>query len=220
MPCRICFGFILFSALIVFDIFAILNAIEPLVSGDSMDLSPNNTSTVDTTNGTSPEEEAIIRLIVKKFMDMNADNITQDLMAEMEIYPDWVALGAAYEPMEVTLVKLELVAIVLLLLLNLLALLGLKRRQACLLVPWMIVYFTGVCASYLRALILFIKQLNEKHDSSSSINMIFYSLGTGIVFNLAWLFVLTIFKELLRNQEEGRHGPAEISITDIFETGF
>ena len=168
MPCRICFGFILFSALIVFDIFAILNAIEPLVSGDSMDLSPNNTSTVDTTTGTSPEEEAVIRLIVKKFMDMNADNITHDLMAKMEIYPDWIAFTAAHEPMEVTLVKLELVAIVLLLLLNLLALLGLKRRQACLLVPWMIVYFTGVCASYLRALIVFIKQLNEKQDSSSS----------------------------------------------------
>ena len=162
---------------------------------------------VDTTNGTSLEEEAVIRLMVKKFMDMNADNITQDSMAKVKIYLDWVALIAAQEPMEVSLVKLELLAIVLLLLLNLLALLGLKRKQACLLVPWMIAYFTGVCVSYIRALTLFIQQLTEKHDSSITI---FYPLSTAIVFNLAWLFVLTIFKELLRNPQEGRLGPARV----------
>ena len=46
---------------------------------------------------------------------------------------------------EVTTVTLEVVAIATLLLCDLVAVLGLKRRQMCFLVPWIIVSFTGLC---------------------------------------------------------------------------
>ena len=201
--CRIWFSYILFSVLIVFDIFAVLNAVQPLLPEDpNMDLgSLNNSSKVETWNHT-PEEEVVIGLMVKEFKEFHADNISLDLMAKMEVYLDWVALAVAQESKEVTMVTLEVLAIVILLLFNLVALLGLNRRQACLLVPWMIVYFTGFCASYFRALVLLIEQVNEKEEDGSSITSIFYPLGTAIIFTLAWIFVFTIFKELIRNQQE------------------
>ena len=200
--CRIWFSYILFSALIVFDIFAVLNAVQPLLSEDPMDHgSLNNSSKVETWNHT-PEEEVVIGLMVKEFKEFHADNISLHLMAKMELYLDWVALAVAQESKEVTMVTLEVLAIVILLLFNLVALLGLNRRQACLLVPWMIVYFTGLCASYFRALVLLIEQVNEKEEDDSSITSIFYPLGTAIIFTLAWIFVFTIFKELIRNQQE------------------
>ena len=201
--CRIWLSYILFSALIVFDIFAVLNAVQPLLSEDpNMDLgSSNNSSKVETWKPT-PEEKVVIGLMVKEFKEFHADNISLDLMAEMELYLDWVALAIAQESKEVTMVTLEVLAIIILLLFNLVALLGLNRRQACLLVPWMIVYFTGLCASYFRALVLLIEQVNEKEEDDSSITSIFYPLGTAIIFTLAWIFVFTIFKELIRNQQE------------------
>ena len=192
--CQIWFSYILFSALIVFDI-SVLNAIRPLLI--LPDLNENNGSKVETTNYTS-EKEIVIGLIVKEFEELHADNISFELMAKMELYLDWVALAVAQESMEVRMVILKVLAIVILLIANLVAILGLNRRQACLLVPWMIVYFTGLCASYFRALVLIMEQVKEKKEGSS----IFYPLGTAIIFTLAWIFVFTIFKKLVRNQQE------------------
>ena len=121
---RIWFSYILFSSLIVFDIFAILNTIEPLVSRDSVDEQTNNSSMVEMTNHTSEEE--VIHL-VKELKDFDAaNNVTLDLMSKMEIYLDWVALTGAQETKEVIMATLEVLAIAILLLFNLLALLGLK----------------------------------------------------------------------------------------------
>ena len=204
---RIRFSYILFSSLIVFDIFAILNTIEPLVSRDSVEVQTNNSSMVEMANHTSDEE--VIHL-VKELKDFHAaNNVTLDLMSKMEIYLNWVALTGAQESKEVIMATLELLAIAILLLFNLLALLGLKRRQACLLVPWMIVYFTGFCACYFRTLVLLIEQAEKKYYSPS-INSIFYSLGTAVVFNLAWVFVCSIFKELIKDQQEGRPGSTPV----------
>ena len=207
--CRIWSSYILFSALIVFDIFAVLNAIQPLLSADSIDVGPasNNGSKVEMTNYTS-EEEFVISLMVKEFKEFHAENnISQDLMAKMELYLDWVALAVAQESKEVTMVILEVLAILILLIANLVALLGLNRRHACLLVPWMIVYFTGLCASYFRALVLVMEQVYEKEEDGFSITSLFFPLGTAIIFTLAWIFVFTIFKGLIRNQQEEEDRP-------------
>ena len=200
LQCGIWFSYILFSSLIVFDIFVGLNAIEPLVAGNSIDLGADNSSRVDTRNGTS-KEEADIRLMVKEFMDFHAynTNISQDAMAKIEIYLNWVAVNEYQDSQEDTMATLEVLAILVLLLVNLVAILGLKRRQACLLVPWMVVYFTGTIASYFRVLVLLIEQVYETDASSS----IFSPLSTGVIFNLAWLFVFAIFKELVGNQRDG-----------------
>ena len=200
--CQIWFSYILFSALIVFDIFAVLNAIQPLLN--LPDLNANNGSKVEMTNYTS-EEEIVIGLIVKEFEELHADNVSFELMAKMELYLDWVALAVAQESMEVSMVILEVLAILILLIANLVALLGLNRRQACLLVPWMVVYFTGLCASYFRALVLLMEQVFEKEGFP--ITSLFFPLGTAIIFTLAWIFVFTIFKGLIRNQQEEEDRP-------------
>ena len=201
--CRFWFCYILFSTLIFFNIFAILNTIEPLVSGDSMDLQTNNSSMIEMANHTLEEE--VIQLVVKEFKDFHdANNITLDLMSKMDIYLEWVALTGTEESTEVMVATMEVLAISILLLFNLVALLGVKRGQACLLVPWMIIYFTGFCASYFQALVLLIELADEKYNGPSSITSIFYSLATATVFNLAWVFVCTIFKELIKDQREGR----------------
>ena len=198
------FSYILFSSLIAFDIFAILNTIEPLVSGDSMDLQTNNSSMVETKKHRSEEE--VIRLMVKEFRDFYAaNNITLDLMAKMEIYLDWVDLTGAHKSTEVIVVTMEVFAYLLLLLVNLVALIGLKRGKACFLVPWMMIYFTGFCTCYFRGLLLLVEQANAKYYGPS-ITSIFYTLATGIVFNLAWVFVCIIFKELVKDQGESRLG--------------
>ena len=109
--CRFWFSYILFSSLIFFNIFAILNTIEPLVSGDSMDVQTNNSSMVKMGNHTSEEE--VIQLMVKEFKDFHAaNNITLDLMSKMDIYLEWVALNGAQESMEVMMATMEVLAIV------------------------------------------------------------------------------------------------------------
>ena len=161
---QIWFSYFLFSTLIVFDIFAILSAIGPLVSGNSIDCCTNNSSMVD-------------------------------LMAKME------------KEKEGIMVTLEVLAIGILILFNLVALLGLRRGRACLLVPWMIAYFTGFCASYFRVLLLLAEQVDDEDDGGPSI---FDPLATAIIFNIAWLFVCTIFKELIKHQQEVRAGPVKV----------
>ena len=202
------FSYILFSSLIVFDTLAIINTIQPIVSGDSKDLQTNNSSMVEMKNHTSDEE--VIHLLVKEFGDFQAaNNITLDLMTKMEIYLDWVASSGTQESKEVIVATLEVLAIVILILFNLVALLGMKREKACLLVPWIIIYFIGFCTSYFRALLLLIEQANKKYYSPSIIS-IFNTLGTAIIFNLAWVFVCIIFKELIKNQREGRPGSTQV----------
>lgn len=201
--CRIWFSYILFSSLIVFNILLLLNAIEPLVSRDSMDQSTDNSSKVEMKNHTS-EEEAIIRILVR---DFQAENKSLDLMA-MKIAQ--AAMTEVQWFKEVTKVILEVVAIAILLLCDLLALLGLKRRQTCLLVPWMIVYFTGLCWSYFRALVLLLEQVFEMDDNSPPTSKILYPLSTVIVLNLAWVFVFSTCKGLKRNQQEGLPGPTVV----------
>lgn len=202
------FSYILFSSLIVFDIFAFLNTIEPLVSADSLDEQTNNSSMVEMANHTFEEE--VIHL-VKELKDFHAaNNVTLDLMSKMEIYLDWVAHIGAQESKEVIMATLEVLFIAILILVDLLALLGLKRRQACLLVPWMMVYFTRFCACYFQALVLLIEQADKKYHSPS-ITSIFFSLGTAVVFNFAWVFVCSIFKELIKDQQQkGRPGSTQV----------
>ena len=180
------FSYILFSSLIVFDIFVILNTIRPLVSGNSIDLQTNNSSLIETKNHTSEEEDN--RLMVEEFWEFCAsNNITLDMKTKMKIYRDWVAT-------------------VILLLVDLVALLALKKGKACLLVPWMIIYCIGFCTCYFRALLLLIMDRGNKNYYGS----VFYTLGAAIGFNLAWIFVCSIFKELIKTQEESRQGSTPV----------
>ena len=212
LQCQIWLSYILFSALIVFDIFVVLNVSEPLVSRDCMEHAngTDNSSKVELVNQRL-KEGVSTRLLVEQFINsLLADNNDLELMrlAKMEIHLDLLAIRTAQEEFkEDIMVTLAIVTIILF---NLLALFGLKRRQACLLVPWMIVYLTGFCMSYLRALVLLVEQVYKKDEDSLSITAIFYHLSTAVIFNLAWVFVFTTFKELKRNQQEGRTRPTVV----------
>ena len=203
--CQIWISYVLFISLMVYDIFALLNATEPLISKDDIDLGNNNFSMNETTNQTA--EEPYVRLMVKKMMDSHPDNITLDLMAK-DRYLDWLAV--IQESKEVGIeVTLEVLAISVLLLVNLLALVGLKRGQAFLLVPWMIVYFTGLFASYFRTLVILLEQVFRK-DANTSISSIYYPLATATIFTLAWVFVFNIFKRIKSNLDEDRRGSTRV----------
>ena len=195
--CQIWISYVLFISLMVYDIFALLNATEPLISKDDIDLGNNNFSMNETTNQTA--DEPYVRLMVKQMMDSHPDNITLDLMAK-DRYLDWLAV--IQESNEVGIeVTLEVLAISVLLLVNLLALVGLKRGQAFFLVPWMIVYFTGLFASYFRTLVILLEQVFRK-DANTSISSIYYPLATATIFTLAWVFVFNIFKRIQSNLDE------------------
>ena len=84
-------------------------------------------------------------------------------------------------------------ALAVLLLSNLTALLGLKRTEAYLLVPWIFVYLIGICSSYIGATILFVSQINEGGTLNTKI---IYPLGTAVVFHLAWILVKSVFDDL------------------------
>ena len=94
---------------------------------------------------------------------------------------------------EATTVSIEVFALAVLLLSNLTALLGLKRREAYLLVPWIFVYLIGICSSYIGAAILFISQVNEGGTLNTKI---VYPLGTALAFHLAWILVKSVFDDL------------------------
>ena len=128
---RITFCFVLFTALIIFDIFAALGTIAPLMSKESQDLALDNNKTTVVGNNTNDEE------VVggKEWMSK-----------EME---------------EASTVSVEVFALSVLLLSNLTALLGLQRTEAYLLVPWIFVYLVGICSSYIGATMLFVSQVNE-----------------------------------------------------------
>ena len=203
--CQIWISYVLFISLMVYDIFALLNATEPLISKDDIDLGNNNFSMNETTNQTA--DEPYVRLMVKKMMDSHPDNITLDRMAK-DRYLDWLAV--IQESKEVGIeVTLEVLAISVLLLVNLLALVGLKRGQAFLLVPWMIVYFTGLFASYFRTLVILLEQVFRK-DANTSISSIYYPLATATIFTLAWVFVFNIFKRIKSNLDEDRRGSTRV----------
>ena len=203
--CQIWISYVLFISLMVYDIFALLNATEPLISKDDIDLGNNNFSMNETTNQTA--DEPYVRLMVKKMMDSHPDNITVDLMAK-DRYLDWLAV--IQESKEVGIeVTLEVLAISVLLLVNLLALVGLKRGQAFFLVPWMIVYFTGLFASYFRTLVILLEQVFRK-DANTSISSIYYPLATATIFTLAWVFVFNIFKRIKSNLDEDRRGSTRV----------
>ena len=203
--CQIWILYVLFISLMVYDIFALLNATEPLISKDDIDLGNNNFSMNETTNQTA--DEPYVRLMVKKMMDSHPDNITLYLMAK-DRYLDWLAV--IQESKEVGIeVTLEVLAISVLLLVNLLALVGLKRGQAFFLVPWMIVYFTGLFASYFRTLVILLEQVFRK-DANTSISSIYYPLATATIFTLAWVFVFNIFKRIKSNLDEDRRGSTRV----------
>ena len=196
------FSYILFSSLIVFDIFAILNTIQPLVSGNSVDQQTKDMSLIEMKNLTPEEEDN--SLLVKEFWEFGAaNNITLDMKTKMKIYRDWVAITGAHESREVIVATINVFAIVILILVDLVALLALKKEKACLLVPWMIIYCTGFCTCYFRAFLLL-------KDQNFSFSSVFYTLGAAIGFNLVWVFVCSIFKELLKTQGENSHGPIPV----------
>ena len=57
-------------------------------------------------------------------------------------------------------------------------------------------------------LLLLAEQVDDEDEGGPSI---FYPLATAIIFNIAWLFVCSIFKELIKHQQvlEVRAGPVE-----------
>ena len=194
---KIWISYILFSSLIVWDVFVLMP--EHMTAGSST----NSGMMFETSNFTS-EEEKIMRLVVQDLMGMQVDKATLDLMEE-EMYLEWLALR---ETSSIESMLLEMVAIAGHLLVNLVALLGLKWRHPGFLVPWMIAYFVGLCTSFFRTAVMIIEEVYEK-EPDLLIEPIFFSLGIGVVFSLAWIFVYTVFKEL-KAQPDERTAPVEV----------
>ena len=73
----------------------------------------------------------------------------------------------------------------------------------------MIVYFTGLFASYFRTLVILLEQVFKK-DANTSISSIYYPLATATIFTIAWVFVFNIFKRIKSNLDEDRRGSTRV----------
>ena len=99
----------------------------------------------------------------------------------------------------------ELSGFTVFLILNVTALVGLRKRKALLLLPWIIVYLISISASYINFSFLLIT-----HLVSDSVNnwKIFLPLATGLTFHLGWILVKSVFedfkKQMPRSEQSDR----------------
>ena len=156
---RITFCYVLFTALIVLNILAALDAIAPLLSKESEEWTAVGNKTEADVGG-----------------------------------QEWLSTDTVEESVEV----LALVVLYTLVVhSNMIALLGLQRTEPDLLVPWIFVYLSAICSSYIEATILFVSEVNEGKTLNTEI---VYPLGTALAFHLALILVESVFDELKGGQ--------------------
>ena len=92
------------------------------------------------------------------------------------------------------------------LILNVVALVGLRKSKAQLLLPWIIVYLISISASYINFSFLLIT-----HLLSNGLNnwKIFLPLATAIVFHMGWILVKSVFEDFKKQMQ--RSEQSEIS---------
>ena len=156
---RITFCYVLFTALIVLNILAALDAIAPLLSKETEEWTAVGNKTEADVGG-----------------------------------QEWLSTDTVEESVEV----LALVVLYTLVVhSNMIALLGLQRTEPDLLVPWIFVYLSAICSSYIEATILFVSEVNEGKTLNTEI---VYPLGTALAFHLALIVVESVFDELKGGQ--------------------
>ena len=95
------------------------------------------------------------------------------------------------------------------LVLNVTALVGLRKSKALLLLPWIIVYLISISASYINFSFLLITNL-----VSDSVNnwRIFLPLATGIIFQMGWILVKSVFEDFKKQMQRSEQERSQVGL--------
>ena len=95
------------------------------------------------------------------------------------------------------------------LILNITALVGLRKSKALLLLPWIIVYLISISASYINFSFLLITNL-----VSDSVNnwRIFLPLATGIIFQMGWILVKSVFEDFKKQMQRSEQERSQVGL--------
>ena len=95
------------------------------------------------------------------------------------------------------------------LILNVTALVGLRKSKALLLLPWIIVYLISISASYINFSFLLITNL-----VSDSVNnwRIFLPLATGIIFQMGWILVKSVFEDFKKQMQRSEQERSQVGL--------
>ena len=95
------------------------------------------------------------------------------------------------------------------LILNVTALVGLRKSKALLLLPWIIVYLISISASYINFSFLLITNF-----VSDSVNnwRIFLPLATGIIFQMGWILVKSVFEDFKKQMQRSEQERSQVGL--------
>ena len=73
------------------------------------------------------------------------------------------------------------------------------------------IFPTMFCTSYFQALFYLVNLVyNQRLSMWMAIKEVLFPLTHVVVFNIAWLFVFSVFKDMKRVQEENRPQPSDV----------